>query len=113
MSQVSSKLRRVQGGYAHWCPGCEQAHSLPDSWKFNGNLESPSFSPSFKHEGIQTVIVNGEWTGEWVRDAQGNTVPMICHYHLTDGQLKFCGDCTHALKGKTVPLPDLPEHLRY
>jgi len=112
MSQVSSKLRRFAGGYAHWCPGCEEMHVLPDSWKFDGNLESPSFAPSFKHEGIQRVFSDGNWTGEWKRDAKGNTIPFICHYVLTAGQLNFQGDCTHSLAGKKVPLPVLPEGLR-
>jgi hypothetical protein len=111
MSQVSVTLRRITGGYAHWCPGCEEVHKLPDSWRFDGNLEKPTFTPSFKHEGIQRVFVNGEWTGEWKRDAKGNTIPYICHYILTAGVLNFCGDCSHALVGKSVPLPELPEHL--
>jgi hypothetical protein len=111
MGQVSSKLRRYEGGYLHWCPGCEESHPLPDGWKFNGNLEAPSFQPSFKHEGWQRVFEDGKWTGEWKRDAAGNTVPYVCHYILTDGVLNFCGDCTHPLVGQAVPLPDLPEWL--
>ncbi len=109
MSQINSLLRRVQGGLAHWCPGCEEMHILHDSWKFDGNLESPTFTPSFKHEGIQRVFVEGKWNGEWKRDANGNTIPYICHYILTDGILNFCGDSTHSLKGKPIPLPALPE----
>lgn len=95
MSQVSSKLRRIQGAYTHWCPACNEMHPLPDSWKFNGNLESPTFNPSFKHEGW----INGKPIG-------------ICHYVLTNGQLNYQGDCTHAFAGKIIPLPVLPEELR-
>ena len=113
MSQVSSTLRRIEGGFAHWCPGCEEVHRLPDSWSFNGDLEKPTFAPSFKHSGIRCVFADGKWTGEWVRDASGNTVPYVCHYTLTAGQLQFCSDSTHALAGKTVPLPQLPEGLTY
>jgi len=109
MGQVNKILRRIQGGYAHYCPGCEEMHRLPDGWSFDGNLNSPSFTPSFRHEGVQRVIVSGLWTGEWKRDANGNTIPYICHYVLTAGVLNFCGDCTHALVGKSVPIPDLPE----
>lgn len=111
MSQMSSTLRKVAGGYAHWCPGCNEMHIMPDSWQFNGNLNSPSFIPSFKHEGLRRTFVNGNWTGEWVRDSSGNTMPYICHYILTNGQLQFQGDCTHVLVGKTVPLPQLPDGL--
>jgi hypothetical protein len=108
MGQVSSVLRRGAGCYFHWCPACEEMHPLPDAWSFDRNLEAPTFTPSFKHEGIQRVFADGKWTGEWKRDAAGNTVPFVCHYVLTAGVLNFCGDCTHSLAGQTVPLPDLP-----
>lgn len=113
MGQVSSKLRRGLGGYTHWCPACEESHPLPDSWRFDGNLESPTFTPSFKHEGILVEKdEQGRWTGDWVRDAAGKTIPFVCHYILTNGILNYCGDCTHSYAGKSIPLPDLPEHLR-
>ena len=106
--RVSAKLRRDEGGYDHWCPACEEMHHLPDSWKFDGNVAEPTFTPSFKHSFLKRVFINGHWTGEWARDASGNTIPAICHYMLTAGKLEFCSDCTHAMAGKTVPLPDLP-----
>lgn len=113
MSQVSSKLRSVTGGFSHWCPGCNEMHILPASWTFNGDLENPSFSPSFKHEGVQRVFDgNGKWTGEWVLDANENAVRYVCHYILTNGILNFCSDSTHSLAGKTVPLPALPDGYR-
>ncbi len=108
MGQVSSKLRRTTGGFAHWCPGDEEMHQLPDSWTFDGNLESPTFSPSFRHSGKQAVTVNGEWTGEWACGPDGKALDWCCHYILTAGILHFCGDSTHALKGQSVPLPNLP-----
>lgn len=109
MSQVSVSLRKTESGYAHWCPGCSQMHSLPDTWKFDGNIDSPSFTPSFKHEGYQIVCgADGRWTGEWKRDASGNPIPYVCHYILTAGRLNFCGDCTHDLKNRNIPLPPLP-----
>ncbi len=108
MGQVSAVLRRYQGGYFHWCPACNELHPLPDGWAFNGDVDRPTFTPSFRHSEMQRVIVDGRWTGEWVRDAAGKPVPHICHYILTAGQLHFCGDCTHEFAGKTVPLPPLP-----
>jgi hypothetical protein len=94
------------GGYLHWCPGCEESHTLPSGWTFNGDLERPTFTPSFKHEGRKRVFINREWVGEWLRDAKGDTIPYICHYILTDGVLNFCGDSTHSLAGKSVPLEE-------
>ena len=88
-------------------------HVIPDSWKFDGNVDSPTFSPSVKITGKQTIVdERGEWTGEWVRGPDGKVLDYCCHYIFTVGQLNFCGDCTHALKGQTVPCPDLPPHLR-
>lgn len=112
MGQVSAKLRRVDGSYSHWCPACGEMHKLPDGWAFDGNLDQPTFTPSFRHSGKQRVIVNGEWTGHWVRGADNQPLPWCCHYILTAGQLSFCGDCTHSMAGQVVPLPDLPAHLR-
>ena len=31
-----------------------------------------------------------------------------CHYFLKAGKIAFCGDCRHALSGKTVDLPPWP-----
>lgn len=112
MSQVSAVLRRGEGRYFHWCPACYELHQLPDTWSFNGDPEKPTFSPSFRHSGKQGVIIDGRWTGEWVRGADGKAVDWCCHYMLEDGLLKFCGDCSHSLAGKTVPLPPLPQELR-
>ena len=86
MTQVSKKLRRAEGRYMHWCSGCQMTHPLPDSWTFNGDLDKPTFSPSFK----QTV---GDVT---------------CHYFIREGRIEYCGDSWHELSGKTVELPDLP-----
>lgn len=111
MGQVSSTLRRATGGYLHWCPGCEEMHLLPDTWQFDGNLERPTFSPSFKHWGNQKIMEAGKWTGYWKQDETGNPIAFVCHYILSAGVLNFCGDCTHALVGKSVPLPAIPEGL--
>jgi hypothetical protein len=80
--------------YLHWCPACEEVHALPDSWRFDGNVENPTFSPSFKHSGYSS-----------------HNKPRICHYILTGGILDFCSDSTHALAGKSVPLPAFPENV--
>lgn len=110
--QLSSKLRRTESGHSHWCPGCQQLHHIPDGlWNFDGNVEVPTFSPSVKISGLQTVRINGRWTGEWMRDAQGNPLPFCCHYFITAGEIRYCADSTHALAGKNVPLPALPQEL--
>lgn len=114
--QVSDFLRRYTGGYMHWCPACEEMHPLPDSWNFqNKDLDKPTFTPSFMHSGLKRNMVDGKWVGEgrnaWLYDAQGKSIPEICHYILTDGILNFCSDCTHSFAGQSVPLPKLPDYL--
>lgn len=84
-------------------------HPLPDGWQFNGNVDRPTFSPSFRHCMLLQVFKDGKWTGEWRRDGDGNVIQATCHYVLTDGILNFCDDCTHELAGKSMPLPELPE----
>lgn len=84
-------------------------HVIPDTWSFDGNLDRPTFNPSVKITGKQRVVINGKWTRAWQRDSTGKPVDMCCHYLLHAGQLKYCADSTHALAGKTVPLPELPE----
>jgi hypothetical protein len=112
MGQASAYLRRAKGGYSHWCPGCGEMHLIPDSWTFDGNVDKPTFTPSVKITGKQRIIVDGEWAGGWVRGPDGNAIDCCCHYNLTAGQLVMHGDSTHALKGQTVALPELPEGFR-
>ena len=56
-------------------------------WGWNGDAEKPTFTPS--------VLVRYNWSdGE-----------RVCHSFVTDGQIQFLGDCTHALAGQTVDIP--------
>jgi hypothetical protein len=78
-----------------WCPGCDEAHAVRVSstqgdgvWGWNGDLEFPTFTPSLLVTGAQK-----------------------CHSFITDGKIRFLGDCDHDLKNQTVPLPELPDWL--
>lgn len=106
MSLASTRLRRADGCYVHFCPGCEERHLLPDNgWEFNGKIESPSFRPSFKHTFTRFESYDDRGVGI------GPPLKRVCHYIVADGHLQFQIDCWHGLKGQTVPLPDLPtEH---
>jgi hypothetical protein len=104
---VSSILRRGQGRYFHWCPACEEMHQLPDSWTFNGDVERPTFSPSFKHGGLRSVIKDGRWTGEYHRGPGGEPLDGTCHYFITGGMIQFCPDSWHK-RSDIVAMPPLP-----
>ena len=83
------------------CPGCEGVHQIRvGTWTWNGDLESPTFSPS--------VLVNGFGYPHGIDPAPGETQrprPTVCHSFVTDGRIQFLGDCTHSLAGQTVDLP--------
>ena len=96
-------LHRGDDRYWHWCPACEHEHPLPDSWKFNGDLKNPTFSPSFK----QTFT---HWTGGIDRKTglgQGERQERVCHYIITDGKIQFCPDRWHG-RSDIVQMPLLP-----
>jgi hypothetical protein len=112
MGQVSAGLRRVQGGYAHWCPACEGVHCIQTDaesgprWTFDGNVDKPTFGPSVR------ITYNGPDADTRSDRRDGARAPSrCCHYFLIAGELRFCGDCSHELSGKTIPLPALPEGL--
>jgi hypothetical protein len=88
------KTRRGQGGYLmFWCPGCDAPHAVtvegPNAWGWNANPDALTLTPS--------VLVTRR-----VDEA------YRCHSFVRDGNIEFLGDCSHAMAGKTVPLPDWP-----
>lgn len=105
MGLISPFLRKVDGGYGHWCPGCKELHVIHTErpnhcgaqWAFDGNVAAPTFGPSINIS---------------AHDPEGELPDERCHYFLKGGVLQFLGDCTHALAGQSVPLPQLPEHLQ-
>ncbi len=77
--------------WVFFCPGCKSGHQIRTGngeWTFNGDTERPTISPS--------VLT---WWNE-------GSVKHQCHSFVRDGQIQFLDDCTHALKGQTVPLED-------
>jgi hypothetical protein len=89
-----AKLEKVSAGHIGFhCPGCNTAHVVPvegsHAWQWNGSLETPTLQPSILYN------VGG----------LNPTVP-ICHSFVTDGRIQFLADCTHALAGQTVDIPE-------
>jgi hypothetical protein len=83
-------------GYVFYCPGCQHAHVFYTSgvktWGFNGNMESPTFTPSLLNR-CETHL---------------NPKQRRCHLNLIEGKLHFHGDCSHDLAGKVVDLTEWP-----
>lgn len=74
------------------------AERLP-RWQFNGDLERPTFGPSVKTEQVLGHRMDHE--------TDSATGFGVCHSFIKDGRIQFLADCTHALAGQTVDLPDL------
>lgn len=94
--------KKVVEYYSFYCPGCKHEHvyAINDDgtgWKFNGNFESPSFTPSLLNTSTRKNEVTGVYDVEFER----------CHLFVTDGKIIFCGDCKHEFAGKTVELPNI------
>lgn len=115
--RLGKKLRGISADLvAFMCPGCKELHQIRvrtdgantgGAWGYNQNPDAPTFSPSIKVTGKQSVIIDGERTGEWVLDENGRVKDMCCHSFVKDGHIQFLGDCTHDLKNQTVELPDI------
>ena len=103
MGALGLKLRTAEGGYVvFFCPGCDGGHVLRigdgphPRWTFDGNAERPTFSPSV------LVTYGGADAGK------DDAPPAVCHSFVRDGRIEFLSDCTHALSGQTVDLPNWP-----
>jgi hypothetical protein len=114
--RLNHKNGQQEKGWVFWCPACRQEHRFCTKavsgvredgtrwpvWTFNGDMARPTFSPSLLYQ-----TGKGRWEGtRWVATGPKR---VVCHLHLRDGQLAYCGDNPHQFNGKTVPLPDLPE----
>jgi hypothetical protein len=101
------------GGYMFNCPGCGHLHCIPvgsgsgPRWGVNQSLERPTFTPSILVRSTYAEPpVTSESLDDWKRAPWPQTkVERVCHSYVTDGQIQFLGDCTHALAGQTVALP--------
>lgn len=107
MGALSSKLRSLEGGRIMFrCPGCDEPHAIATGagdgprWSYNNNPERPTFSPSVLVTWSEPSDKDGEF------DDTSKDAAKVCHSFVTDGRIQFLGDCTHALAGQTVDLPD-------
>lgn len=101
-------------GIIFFCPGCNDEHRVrtkPEAWKWNGSLCEPTIEPSiavtstaYGPDKLSFDEFNkrgGRFDGEDVE-----THKAFCHSFVKKGRIEFLSDCTHALAGQTVDLPD-------
>jgi hypothetical protein len=121
MSALSKVLRDTEdNGLMFWCPGCETARRIQHGagsgprWTWNGNAEKPTFTPSVLVRSGHYAPGHDNKKGCWCTyNAERPDEPdkfhcQSCHSFVTDGNIKFLGDCSHELAWQTVPLPDFP-----
>jgi hypothetical protein len=97
---VCNNKEEIQG-YSFRCPGCQRRHLVYTKeqspggakWIFNGDLEKPNFTPS--------IFVNPKNHECYVPELHS------CHSFIKEGKIEFLSDCTHALAGQTVELPEI------
>lgn len=119
MGVLSRLLRNSENnGITFWCPGCNKSHQIRvgegsgPRWQWNNDVDKPTFTPSI-------LVTNGHYSPRWdgtscwctynkehPDDATFNC--SCCHSFITDGNIQFLSDCSHALAGQTVPLPTYP-----
>ena len=94
-------------GYLVRCPGCEgfghhmvgfhhmriKLHPDHDAWQYDGNPDTPTFSPS--------LLSSSRW---WIEEEQ-RWIDYRCHFYLEGGTIRYLSDSTHELAGQKVPLP--------
>ena len=112
MSLLSKVLHGLEGGrVAFQCPGCKRPHPINvgappgPRWTYNGNPDKPTFMPSVLVRWSEPSDNPSEF------DDSSKDVPKVCHSFVTDGRIQFLSDCTHALAGQTVNLPEF-QHAR-
>ena len=83
-----------------WCPACRHMHvipftnspnSTPELWCFDGDVVTPTISPSLRVLGFD-----------------GKTTQ--CHVVITKGLLNYCNDFEDELAGKTIPMEPWEDH---
>lgn len=109
---MKTRVTLVDGQkYLAWrCPGCKTEHIVPvdglppngkakrPQWSWDGDTDKPTLIPSVHVHPARHVHEDGT-VFETPR----------CHVFIRAGRIEFLGDCTHALAGQTVDMPELED----
>lgn len=96
-----SKCKKTSEGVVIFnCPACGHDHGVdtvtPNRstgalWQFNENYDKPTITPS-----IHVLPY----------ERNGKLLVQRCHSFVTDGMIRYLGDCTHELAGQQIELPE-------
>lgn len=113
----------MEGGHlAFNCPGCGEGHVIAvgdgpgPRWGFNGDYDRPTFTPSILVRSGHYLPGHKPGDGCWCTycdedeaDGEPGFSCKQCHSFVTNGQIQFLSDCSHALAGQTVPLAPMKD----
>ncbi len=102
-------IEHKEGVFKIYCPACKDFHFIPTLpvewckavWKFNKNLDNPTFTPSVDIKYDFSHLENPE---DYVSE---DIMNYRCHFTIEDGKITYCDDCNHSLKGSIATLPNL------
>jgi hypothetical protein len=117
MSVLSPILRLAQDNtLLFWCPGCNECHGVKvgdgpgPRWAWNTDPTKPTFTPSILvRSGHYMPDHKGECWCDYNKlypEDLGGYKCSVCHSFIQEGSIIFLDDCTHTLRGQTVPLPE-------
>ena len=109
--------KTTDGSYIFFCPACKGGHYFDSRWTFDGNFDSPTFTPSLRLGPYWRMPPGWDYDkaqrnsdGSLTHGPEGRLVGAVewqCHLNITAGMIIFHPDCTHELAGKTLPLEDM------
>jgi hypothetical protein len=116
---ISKILRSGEGGrLTWWCPGCRGPHAVQHGdgpgprWTWNGDAARPTFSPSvlvtWREPANDGDALDRDILAHVERGVPIPARDRVCHSFVVDGRMQMLGDCTHALAGQTVDIPEWP-----
>jgi hypothetical protein len=86
---ASTILRRMPGGYVHWCSGCCRLHVIP---RIAGDASFDAAKPTLPS-----------------RISHIDAANSCCSYTMREGIIEYAPSCGHWLAGKALPMMTLPD----
>lgn len=95
---------KQKGVFYFFCPGCKEYHSLhtiqPNNngttFVITGTLQSPTVTPMI-----------GRIIEKFNKSKHANNPAHVCNSRITDGKIRYLENCSHALAGRIVDLPNV------
>jgi len=119
---MSRRVKETSDGKLSFlCPGCDVRHTVAvksssgPQWTWNKDISKPTLSPSVLVRSGHYIPghTGGCWCTYLAEHPEEDPADLfqcgVCHSFVVDGNIQFLNDCTHALAGQTVPLPELQE----